>query len=139
MIILRKHIQALGFKGSHPFESSFQSIWYRSFPKERAIVGISNYSCIEGVFRFDLSAENMKAFEQGKLSVVPPGCCNASGGRSLTRYTWVHKGVLKNQRELHEALASTGLFTCLLQPKSGKNSSPKKTQKRCSLTTSTKR
>jgi hypothetical protein len=110
-LIYTRQVRPLGFKGSGMFDSSRWHLnYYRVFHKERVILGICGGLDPDGVWRYDLTSKQMKAWEANKLSVTPPGCCSASQRSSLKAYKWVHEGTIKNLRHLKQILATTGLF-----------------------------
>lgn len=112
-LIYTRQIRPLGFKGSGMFvDSKWHLNYYRTFPKERVVLGICGglLGDDEGVWRYELSTKQMKAFQSGKLSLVPPGCCSASGRPYLESYKWVYEGTIKNLRHLKQILITTGLF-----------------------------
>jgi hypothetical protein len=109
MHILRKHVAHLGFKGISPFDSSFQSVWYKVIPEKNVVIGISN-TIPRGVFRFDLTPQQMKAFQNGKLSLTPPGHCHVTGGPNVEDCSWVFQGEFERIKELYEILKLTRVF-----------------------------
>lgn len=116
-LMYTRQVRPLGFKGSGVFvDSAWHLNYYRTFPKQRVVLGICGGMVPDGVWRFDLTCKQMKAFQKGKLSLVPPGCCSASHRPSLEDPKWVHEGEIKNLRHLKQILATTGLFPELQKP-----------------------
>ena len=69
-------LDGLGFKGANIFEPrpNEEGLFYRND-------GTTILFVWEGKGgRFRLSRHNAKLFSGGRLSLVPPGCCNARGG-----------------------------------------------------------
>lgn len=110
-LIYDRQVAPLGFKGTGLFaHSRWHLNYYRAFPEERIVLGICGGLIPDGVWRFDLTKAQMRAFQRGKLSLVPPGCCYPTRRPQLETYTWVYNGTIKNLRHLKQILASTGLF-----------------------------
>ena len=120
-LVYTKQVKPLGFKGSGMFcDSKWHLNYYRTFPKERTVVGICGGVVPEGVWRFELTAAQMKAFKNGQLSLIPPGCCSVSHRPHLEYPLWYHEGEIKNLLHLKQILASTGLFPELVKGKKAK-------------------
>ena len=80
MYLYKKDVEKIGFKGSGIFDDSkWHHFYYAKCPKTRKIYVIDDLE--KSVSHFNLSEKEWKAFENGKLSLVPDGCCCASGGR----------------------------------------------------------
>jgi hypothetical protein len=121
MNILRKHVGHLGFKGTHVMGGSFQSCWYRVFPKERVVIAIQNLSNA-GVYRFDFTRAEMRRFLDGKLSLLPPGSCAPTAKEVKTDLKTIHEGEFKRVKTLYKVLHGTGLFPELAEKcKCGQN------------------
>lgn len=107
MIVKTKLMKELGYRGSGAFkDASSHSIYYKPMPKDRCIVGLSNLSppCI---FVFRLTPDQYSQFEHGKLSLIPPGCCNPSGGNSLENPIILHTGDFVSTHQVKTLLALT--------------------------------
>lgn len=91
MRITTKDVKPLGFKGSGMFDDSkWYQFYFASVPKHRKVYVIS---ALDGtVSHFDLSKDDYEDFESGDLSVVPPGCCCASGNRFTEDFEIDFKG-----------------------------------------------
>jgi hypothetical protein len=106
-----RQVAPLGFKGTGMFiDSKWHHNYYRVFEKEYVVIGICGGLVPDGVWRFDLTRAQMRAFKKGKLSVIPPDCCSASHRPKVDDYKWVFEGTIKNLRHLKQILAGTGLF-----------------------------
>ena len=113
MKITRKHMEPLGFKSSSVFtNSNWPTTWYRVFPRKCVVIGLH---CLipRGVFKFTLTRKEMRAFQRGKLSLTPPGCCHPWDTPHKEDYEWIYQGDFKRIKELHAVLALTGLFPAL--------------------------
>jgi hypothetical protein len=109
-------MEPLGFKGADMYsDSNWHNHWYRTFRAKGIVIGVS---CLipHGLFIFKLTPRQMTSFVRGKLSLVPPGCCHASGGKHTENYEWVHQGEFKDSKALKNALARTGCFPELSTP-----------------------
>lgn len=75
-----KDVEKIGFKGSGLFDDSKWFHFY--YAKKPALKKIYVIDSIEQtISHFDLSAKEWKEFERGKLSLIPIGCCCATGGK----------------------------------------------------------
>ena len=80
MKIYAKDVAPLGFKGSGMFDNSkWYHFYYAKCPKSRRVYIIDAIE--NSISHFELDKKDWKAFVDGKLSLVPEGCCCASGGR----------------------------------------------------------
>ena len=96
-----RHVKPLGFKGSGIFtDSKWYSTYYLVNPELRLVIILQNLSQALSVYR--LNACDFKRFREGKLSLIPPGCCNPSGGPSRTNAIVFHEGEIKNVAHLRE-------------------------------------
>lgn len=106
MNLKRKHVEPLGFKGEGPFpDANFCSLYYRVDAKSLTVTILSNLTP-QTLSRFVLSKRQFTAFKKGKLSLVPPNCCNASGGPTLEDPKVFFEGEFKNLKHVKELLAS---------------------------------
>jgi hypothetical protein len=104
MIVKTKLMKALGFKGSGMFvDSPSYSHYYKAIPEARCVLGLGN-SCPSCIYVFRLTPEQYRAFERGKLGLVPPGCCNATGGTSVEDPAVLYEGPFETARKVTELL-----------------------------------
>lgn len=68
-----KDIEHLGFKGNGVFKSNWHHFYYATSPKSKKVFVIDNVEQIIGHFK--LSKKEYNDFENGKLSLIPHGCC----------------------------------------------------------------
>jgi hypothetical protein len=112
MHIKTKQIEPLGFKGSGMYDhAASYNHYYRKDKKNSCIIGVTQLYP-PTVFSFPLTKKQFTEFEAGKLSLVPPGCCNASGGKHIDhdKCTVHHEGEIKNMRHLKEILEQVEAF-----------------------------
>lgn len=82
MNIYLRHLRPHGFKGIGMFsDSAWHLFYYRINHAERTVDVVGNYP--NTVSRFELTRPQFAAFKRGMLKLIPPGCCNAAGGRAL--------------------------------------------------------
>jgi len=75
-----KDMEKIGFKGNGVFRSSWHQFYYRSVLEKKSIY---IYDALdERVQHFKLTSSQWRAFDNGKLKLIPEGCCNASGGKA---------------------------------------------------------
>lgn len=104
MIIRQRYLRERGYKGSSIWaDSAYSSFYYKSFPEKRAVVGIGNIAR-HNIFVFRLTPVQYREFQRGRLSLIPPDCCNATGKPSLDNYQILHQGEFTSHRELHARL-----------------------------------
>jgi len=105
MNVLRRHVGLLGYKGAHPFESSYQAHWYKKIPELRRVICISNL-CPQTISHFNLTKQQWRAFEKGTLALVPPGCVGGLTGahQTITECTTVFSGDFENWKKVSKIL-----------------------------------
>jgi len=104
MNIRREHVEPLKFKGSGIFPYGAASThYYHIDAAKRRVVIIGNLTP-QTVSHFDMTPEQFRDFKAGKLSLVPPNCCNPSGGRSLNQPKVLFSGTIESQKHLREIL-----------------------------------
>lgn len=100
MRIYTRHVIPHGFRGTGMFIDAKWHLHYsKTDPKRRAVTVIASEP-IQSVSIFWLSKADFKVFVNGKLSLVPSGCCNPSGRRSVTDPEIVFAGEIKNLKQL---------------------------------------
>lgn len=130
MIVKTKLMKALGFKGSGMFvDSPSYSHYYKAIPEARCVLGLSN-SCPSGIYVFRLTPEQYRAFERGKLGLVPPGCCNASGGKSVEDPAVLYEGPFNTSRQVTDLVTK---FEATLRAEKALPSQRYRSEKRDSL------
>lgn len=104
MTILTKHVTPYGFKGSGMYDHSPSYMtYYKADAKANTITVLSSYTP-DTLSLFKLTTKQFKQFKNGKLGIIPPGCCNASGRPALERHTILHEGDFKNAWHLKRVL-----------------------------------
>ena len=73
-------VRSLGFRSSHAMEPSSRRETGFYWKKKGNRVFFTTYDGQGGVFR--LSPAHSRLFDANGLSLVPPGCCNAAGGKT---------------------------------------------------------
>jgi len=109
MILYQRFMGPAGFKGSSRWADAKSSMfYYKQYPKVRAILCVAN-TCRWEISLFRLSTEKWRAFNNGNLTIVPPGCCNVSGRRSIDKCEILsaiepesHAAVLKRVRRFEQ-------------------------------------
>jgi hypothetical protein len=110
MIIKRKQAETLGFKGCNMYDDSACHSFYRCvIPRLGQIFVIGNLFPSH-VARYDLTPQQMRDWQNGKLGITPIGCCNATGGRTLSRPAQFIKTVydFRNMKHLLQSLQQIG-------------------------------
>ena len=80
MRLYTKDVEKIGFEGSGLFDDSkWHRFYYAKVPKTRRIYIIDDFE--PSVSHFELSKKEWKEFMNNKLSLVPIGCCCASGNK----------------------------------------------------------
>ena len=104
MNVCRKHVESLGFKGNgmYPY-SQYHTHFYQEDAKAHTITVIGNL-VPQTISHFHLTPSQFTDFQDGKLSLIPNGCCNPAGGRSLERSEILFRGDIKNLRHLKKIL-----------------------------------
>ena len=93
-----------GYKGSSIFRTAYYNRYYKCLPSKNTVLSICFIDDPNTFCLFRLSEKEYRDFENGRLSLVPPGCCNASGGESIENNTIVYKKNIKNLDQLKKAL-----------------------------------
>jgi len=108
MRIYLRHVEPYGFVGGDFWASRFHWLYHRKCPVTKTVTVISNY-CPEYVAQYQLTNEQYKAFDKGKLGITPPGCCNAHGRESIEEApeTIIRKEI-KTMKELDVLLQFLG-------------------------------
>ena len=101
--ITTRQAQAVGFKQGSIMVSSSDTLYYRVEPEKHRVLAISNYTP-QHVVSFDLSKRQFQAFQNGKLSLVPPGCCSPTSRRTVGRCRVLHEGDINGLRHLRKIL-----------------------------------
>jgi hypothetical protein len=99
----------------------------------RRITVVSNQTP-QYVAQYQLTEKEMRAFNRGTLGITPPGCCNASGGKTIEEapQTIVQRDI-KNMADLESILIALGIIPfdqLVLVRKSVKHSKPTDKPKR---------
>ena len=82
MKIWLKDVAPLGFKGSGMWDDSkWYHFYYKIVPSKRRVYIIDALD--RNLSHFSLTSKQYKAYMNGELSLVPLGCCCASGGKYL--------------------------------------------------------
>lgn len=104
MIIRRKQVEPLGFKGSDMYENAAtHNHYYKKDPVKKTITVIGNLSP-QTVSIFKLTDKQFAKFEKNKLGIVPPGCVSVSSRPMIETPDNVIEGDIKNKRHLMRIL-----------------------------------
>lgn len=107
MLVYKRHVEPLGFKGSSMFsDTKCCSFYYRKLPEACAVLVVSNEASKNRIQVFRLEPSQYKEFEKGKLSLIPDGCCNPSGGKSIEHSDILFDGIFKNAKHIRETIAA---------------------------------
>ena len=79
MYLSAKNVEELGFIKSGLFSSKYHHHYYAKRPKSRKIYIIDNFD--QSISHFVLTNDEWEDFEENDLSLVPIGCCCATGNR----------------------------------------------------------
>ena len=104
MILNKKNLAPLGFRCSHYASNDSLTLhWRKRGTRIEVADGITNQ-----LGTFDLSKAELRAFNKGKLALVPPGCCSPCSGKTLEedRFTLLHKGAPKSKKHLEEIFSN---------------------------------
>jgi hypothetical protein len=121
MKIYQRHVLPFGFKGSSIWASAFHWFYYRKDTENNTITVITNHTP-QYVAQYQLTPQQMRAFNKGRLGITPPGCCNASGGKSIEEppQTIIQRNI-ENLADLKRILAALGIFDIVItNPKMAK-------------------
>jgi hypothetical protein len=106
MKIYLRHLKPLGFKGSGMWEDAkWSAHYYKVNNKTHTITVIGNLAPAT-ISQFTLTPSNFKKFRGGKLALVPPDCCNASGGPSIEKFKLIYSGECLSPKKLKELLGT---------------------------------
>lgn len=114
MKIYLRHVKPFGFKGSSMFsDAKWSLMYYHNDTKNRRITVVSNQTP-QYVAQYQLTDKEMQAFNRGTLGITPPGCCNATGGNSITTspQTIIQRDI-KDKKDLAAILAVLNVPTLL--------------------------
>jgi len=104
MNVRSKQVEPLGFKGNGMFcDSATHNYYYKSDPINFTITVIGNLFP-QTICRFQLNSKQYKSFKEGNLSLVPPGCCNASGGPTINHCEVLFEGTFKSMAQIKQLL-----------------------------------
>lgn len=84
MTLLLRYMGPAGFRGTNWQSGRAASSHYYKKYIGGEIICVSNL-CPWHISMFQLNPKQFRAFCQGKLSLVPPGCCNVGGGCAIER------------------------------------------------------
>ena len=102
-----KNLEPAGFKSTALFARRLAGgLFYRK-KSDRVEFVSTNHP--EGLGVFQLTEAQMRKFETGKLSLVPPGCCNPSGGAQLENGRIVYAGAVRNLEHLEDIFSGVKL------------------------------
>lgn len=102
MYLNLKNLSKLGFKGTFMTGNTSISLLWRV--KGNRVEFTSGYTP-NMLGYFTLTPRQLKSFNAGKLSLVPTGFCNATGGESLTEHIILHTGPVKSCKQVEEIFA----------------------------------
>jgi hypothetical protein len=92
-----KNLQPLGFRGGRmDSKTSITLLWVI---RGSSVFYTSGYSP-NTVGVFHLKPAEMKKFKKGRVSLLPPGFCNATGGEVLTDCRILHRGTVRSKKHL---------------------------------------
>ena len=99
MKLNKKNLAPLGFKSTVMVTPTSLSLHWRTKGLRLEVA--------DGIYDrlgyYDLTKREMRAFNAGKLSVVPPGFCNASGGRTKDRgFVLLFEGKPHNKKHVEK-------------------------------------
>lgn len=104
MNVRRKQVEPLGFKGSGMYAAAAtHNHYYKSDPINFTVTVIGNM-VPQTICRFQLNPKQYRMFKDGKLSLVPPGCCNPSGGPTIERCEVLFEGTFKSMAQIKQLL-----------------------------------
>lgn len=110
MNIYLRHVKQFGFKVSSMFcDSKWSEHYYRKDTSNNTITIVSNQTQ-QYVAQYQLTPEQMWAFNRGALGITPLGCCNASGGKTIEEppQTIIQRDI-KDIKDLTAILAVLGV------------------------------
>jgi len=79
MYLYTKDVKDLGFRGSSVFDSKCPHYYFAPRPRSKKIYVIDNFA--QSISHFVLTKDEWEDFNKNELSLVPIGCCCATGGR----------------------------------------------------------
>lgn len=105
MLVKLKHVQEAGFEGATIWASNFHWLYKKELSDKKCFLVINNHRP-QNIELFRLTDEQYKKYKKNKLSLVPYGCCNASGGESVTgKVLW--SGEFKTGKHVKEVIAAS--------------------------------
>lgn len=114
-------MEAIGFKGSGMFVNQVcYSVYYRKVPSKCRVDVVTAYGT-QTVSQFNLTKAQYRRFEDGKLSLVPPGCCSASGRPYLEDPKMLFEGTIKTIKHLKNILGDEAPLKSGVRPFAGSN------------------
>ena len=88
-----KDMNTVGFKSNNILLSAWSRFYHKPVPEKQLVYVVDALN--ERLMHFKLSKKQYKEFEEGKLSLVPVGCCNPTGKKSLEDPNIDHDGNFK--------------------------------------------
>lgn len=102
-----KNLASAGFKSTALFATKLGGgLFYRK--KADRVEYASSY-VPQSLGVFPMTRAQLQKLTAGKLSLVPPGFCNASGGKTLENGRVVYAGEIKSVKHLEEIFAAVQL------------------------------
>lgn len=106
MILLTRYMRPLGYKGSGMFvDSPSYSHYYKKLPDCCSVVVVAN-TCPAYIGVFRLTKRQFTAFENGKLSLVPNGCCSPTAKKQVEGCDVLYSGECKDHKHAAKLLAA---------------------------------
>jgi hypothetical protein len=109
MLVYTRHVAPLGFKASGMFDDSkCVSHYWKKLPQVCAVIVVSNHlSDLEQYIQvFRLTRKQYDRFARGSLSLIPTGCCCATGRDHLEGPDIMFNGRFKNKRHIQEMVTA---------------------------------
>lgn len=105
MLFTRLQMEEIGFKGSGMFDyQRYYTYYYKADPKTRTVVLLHNSFSGHSLERWKLTPRQFTAFKQGRLSLIPAGCCKPTPGAYLDSQEVFFKGEIKTRKQLRQLL-----------------------------------
>ena len=91
--------------------SKWSQIYYCKDTKANTITVVSN-QVPQYVAQYQLTPQQMRAFNRGTLGITPPGCCNATGGKTIEEppQTFIQRDI-KDLHDLKRILVALNVST----------------------------
>lgn len=106
MILRTRYMRPLGYKGSGMFDDSpSYSHYYKKLPECCSVVVVSN-TCPTYIGVFRLTKRQYAAFEKGKLSLVPNGCCSPTAKAQVDGCDVLFSGEFKDHAQFKKLAAA---------------------------------